>query len=151
MAKKKGRKGEKDKLPKKIAGVKVPKELRKSGSGIAKLAQEPLVRELALAALAAGLAARKDARRAAKKAAREAGDAPDGAGAGATETSVEGAGWVKAALGAAAIEAGKIVVDALEDAAARSKKAGGTDGKGGKSNVDKMIEVAATVAGGLRH
>ena len=136
MAKKKA---EKDKLPKKIAGVKVPKELRKSGGDFAKFIQEPLVREIALAALAAALAARKDVRKASKKAAMEAGEAAGDVG--------EGAGWLKAALGAAAMEAGRMVIDAIDDAAAKSKTSGGA---GGKSTGEKVLEAAASLAGGAR-
>jgi len=112
------KKDAKDKLPKTIAGVKVPKELRKGGQ-FAKFMHDPLVREIALAALAAGLAARKDARRAAKKVAVQAGDAAEGA----AEDVGGGAGWVKAALGAAAVEAGRMVIDAIEDSG-RSKGRG---------------------------
>ena len=117
------KKKDKNKLPKRIAGVKVPKELRKGRTDLAKLASDPLVREIALAALAAGLAARKDARRAAKRAALDAGDA-------AEEAVSTGGGWIKAALGAAALEAGKMVIDAIEDVGVRSKRSS-ANGKGG--------------------
>lgn len=113
MAKKKG---DKEKLPKTIAGVKVPKELRKGGQ-FAKFMNDPLVREIALAALAAGLAARKDARRAAKRAAVGVGDAAEEAAGDVGR----GAGWVKAALGAAAVEAGRMVIDAIEDGGLRPR------------------------------
>jgi hypothetical protein len=116
------------KLPKKIAGVKVPKDLRKAGGKLAKLAEQPVAREIAMAALAAGLAARKDARRAAKKAAIETGGEV-----------AEGAGWVSAALGAAALEAGRRLVEVLDD------------GKGG--NLAKVVKAAAGSmnGGGSRH
>jgi hypothetical protein len=116
------------KLPKKIAGVKVPKELRKAGSRLAKLAEQPVAREIALAALAAGLAARKDARKAAKKAAAQT-----------SGEIAEGAGWVSAALGAAALEAGRRLVEVLDD------------GKGG--NLSKIVKAAAgnSDGGGSRH
>jgi hypothetical protein len=115
MGKKKD-KGGKDKLPKTIAGVKVPKELRKGGQ-FARFMNDPMVREIALAALAAGLSARKDARRAAKRTLVQAGEAAEDAAEGAER----GAGWVKAALGAAAIEAGRMVIDVIEDAGSRKK------------------------------
>jgi hypothetical protein len=130
----------KDKLPKTIAGVKVPKELRKGGQ-FARFMQDPLVREIALAALAAGLAARKDARRAAKKAALEVGDAAEDVG--------RGAGWVKAAVGAAAVEAGRMVIEAIEDSGSRSKAAS-ANGKG-RDKSDKAAEPAEADAGGARH
>jgi hypothetical protein len=116
------------KLPKKIAGVKVPKELRKAGAGLAKLAEQPVAREIALAALAAGLAARKDARKAAKKAAVETGG-----------EIAEGAGWVSAALGAAALEAGRRIVDVIDG------------GKGG--NFAKVVKAATgnMNGGGSQH
>jgi hypothetical protein len=135
MAKKKAKKAGDDKLPKKIAGVKVPKELRKAGDQLAKLIQEPLAREIALAALAAGLAARKDVRKAAKQAALEAGDA--------AEDVAQSTGWVSAALGAAALEAGRRVLVALEE--------GKANGAAGNGKLAKTIKAAATVAGGLRH
>lgn len=122
MAKKKK---DKNKLPTRIAGVKVPKELRKGRGDLAKLATDPMVREIALAALAAGLAARKDSRRAAKRAVTEAGEA-------AEDAVTTGGGWVKAALGAAALEAGRMLIDAIEDVGARSKRSS-ANGKGGGS------------------
>ena len=130
----------KDKLPKTIAGVKVPKELRKGGQ-FARFMSDPMVREIALAALAAGLAARKDARRAAKKAVIQAGDAAEGA----AEEVGRGAGWVKAALGAAAVEAGRMVIDAIEDSGSRSKGRA-TNGKGS----DKAEPAEANAGGASR-
>lgn len=124
------------KLPKKIAGVKVPKELRRAGDKLAKLAKEPLAREIALAALAAGLAARKDVRQAAKKAASEAGDA--------AEDAAQGKAWVSAALGAAVLEAGRRMLEALDEG-------GRANGAARNSKLGKTIKVAATAAGGLRH
>ena len=123
-----------NKLPKRIAGVKVPKELRKAGNKLAKFAQEPLAREIALAALAAALAARKDARKTARKVASEGGDA--------AEDAVQGAGWVSAALGAAALEAGRRVLEALDE----GSKANGT----GNGELGRTVKAAATVASGLR-
>lgn len=121
------------KIPKKIAGVKVPKELRKAGDKLAKLAEDPLVRDIALGAVAAGLAARKDARKAAAKKAAELG-----------EEASEGAAWVSAALGAAALEAGRRIAQALDQSAGKS------DG-GGKSKLANAIKAAETIAGGLKH
>jgi hypothetical protein len=51
------------KLPKKVGGVKLPKQLRKSAGAMAELAQNPVAREVVSAALVAGvtaLARRKD-------------------------------------------------------------------------------------------
>jgi len=44
-------------VPKKVAGVKVPKDLRKSAKSALKLAQNPIAREVISAALVAGAAA----------------------------------------------------------------------------------------------
>jgi hypothetical protein len=45
------------KMPKKVAGVKVPKDLRKSAKSALKLAQNPIAQEVISAALVAGAAA----------------------------------------------------------------------------------------------
>jgi hypothetical protein len=45
------------KLPKKVGGVKVPKQLRKSAKSALEIAQNPIARELVSAALVAGAAA----------------------------------------------------------------------------------------------
>ena len=57
----------KNKLPKKIAGVKIPKALRSSGGAVAQIAQNPVAREIfaaALVAAAAALASNKKVQRA---------------------------------------------------------------------------------------
>lgn len=144
MGKKKGGKDGKAKVPKTIAGVKVPKELRKGGQ-FAKLMHDPMVREIALAALAAGLAARKDARQAAKRAARDAGGAAEDVADGAGRAS----GWVKAALGAAAVEAGRMVIDAIEDAGIRTK-GNGHGAIGGKDKTGQP-DAASSEPVGARH
>jgi hypothetical protein len=64
MGKKKDRKQARRgrvRLPKEIAGIKLPKELRKSGEALIETARDTLVREMALAGLAAmaGGAARR--------------------------------------------------------------------------------------------
>lgn len=115
-----GKKSGKKKLPKKIAGVKVPKDVRKAGNRLVRLAETPLAREIALAALAAGLAARKDVRKAAS---------------GAGEEASASAGWVSAALGAAAAEAGRRVIQAPDE-----------DGKGGSGQLANVIRLADTLA-----
>ena len=45
------------KLPKKVGGVKLPKQLRKSAGVVADIAQNPIAREVVSAALVAGAAA----------------------------------------------------------------------------------------------
>ena len=113
------------KIPKKIAGVKVPKELRKAGKQLVKLAEEPRARDIALAALAAGLAARKDSRKAAKEAAVDAGDEV-----------AKTAGWITAALAAAALEGSRRILEALDEA----------DGKAG--NFASIVRAVSTTTAG---
>jgi len=103
---KKSKKAKKDKLPKKIAGVKVPKELREAGGMLFKIARDPNAREVALAAVTAALAARKDNRKAARKVVSETGEAAAKAGSVAS--------WIGPALTAAAVEAGRLLLDAYE-------------------------------------
>ena len=103
---KKNKKNKASKLPKRIAGVKVPKELRDAGGMLAKLARDPTAREVALAALPAALAARKDTRKLARETLAETGEAAANAG--------RAAGWVGPALTAAAVEAGRLLLDAYD-------------------------------------
>lgn len=60
------KKDKKAKLPKKVGGVKLPKQLRKSAKTALEIAQNPIAREVVSAALVAGAAAL--ARRKAEKA-----------------------------------------------------------------------------------
>ncbi|HEX8063473.1 MAG TPA: hypothetical protein VF535_09665 [Allosphingosinicella sp.] len=69
---------DKVKIPKRIAGVKVPKSVREAGRQALKLAEQPAVSETVAAALLAAAAALRDppaTRRAAGAAAEAAGDA----------------------------------------------------------------------------
>lgn len=80
MAKGDGKKGKKEriKVPKRIAGVKVSKAVRKAGKTALKLAEQPAVSETVAAALLSAAAALRDppaTRRTAKAAAETAGDA----------------------------------------------------------------------------
>jgi hypothetical protein len=76
---KKAKKGkDKVKVPKRIAGVKVPKSVRQAGKSALKLAERPAVSETVAAALLAAAAALRDppaTRRAAGAAADAAGEA----------------------------------------------------------------------------
>jgi hypothetical protein len=79
MAKGDGKKDKKDKLkiPKRIAGVKVSKAVRKAGKSALKLAESPAVSETVAAALLAAAAALRDppaAGRGARAAAGAAGE-----------------------------------------------------------------------------
>lgn len=58
------------KIPKEVAGVKVPKKLRKKAKRAVKLAESPVARELAVAALTAAAAALADGKQARRRAAR---------------------------------------------------------------------------------
>jgi len=111
---KKGKKGKGDKLPKTIAGVTVPKELRSAGGRLARIMRDPATREVALAALTAALAVRKDNRKAARKVVGDASDVAEQAG--------RAAGWVKPALTAAAVEAGRMIIDAIDEGKKRGKQ-----------------------------
>jgi hypothetical protein len=65
MAKKKASKGKSAKMPKKIGGTKVPKEVRSAGDMLASLVTSPMARELvadALIAVAGVLAGNKKTR-----------------------------------------------------------------------------------------
>ena len=70
--------GDKVKVPKRIAGIKVPKSVREAGKSALKLAERPAVSETVAAALLAAAAALRDppaAKRAAGAAAESAGEA----------------------------------------------------------------------------
>lgn len=113
------KKDKKTKVPKRIAGVKVPKDLRKKAKVALGLAENPIVRELAAAALTAAagaLAASGQGKRAGAKAADQAGEA-------ANEAKRAGS-----ALKAAATDIALSMLDAFEAslreaAPKRSKKA----------------------------
>ena len=50
----------KNKIPKQVAGIKVPKKLRKAGNRAVKLAQDPVVSEVVAAALLSAAAALRE-------------------------------------------------------------------------------------------
>jgi hypothetical protein len=93
MGKKKDKKAKKAKLPKEIAGVKVPRKLREHGQQLADLARNPLVAEVA----AAGLVAVATALRESSKVKAAAAKARDAA-AEAEKQSAEVAQDVKSGL-----------------------------------------------------
>lgn len=111
MAKKskKATKAKKDKLPKTIAGVKIPKEIRKAG---VKLAGHPVISDIVAAGLLAAAAALTETD-AAGKAARAVGEA-------ARKTSRAG-NVVKAAAGAM----GQAILDEIQGSAGRKTSGGG--------------------------
>lgn len=77
------------KLPKRIAGVKIPKKLRKKGAPLYSLLNQPMVRNVVADVIAAGLLAAADAmakhpkaKKAGKSAKKKAGEAAEVAEAG---------------------------------------------------------------------
>jgi len=104
MAKLKG-----PKIPKEVAGVKIPKGLRKAGKAASEFAQQPAVGEFVAAALTAAAASLVAQSRAGKAVRREASDA---ASEGVKEASAVGAA-VKRAL----LDAARELLDSMEDAA----------------------------------
>jgi hypothetical protein len=95
----------KTKIPKQIAGVKIPKTLRDGGKAAMKLAQNPVARDLlsaGLVAAATAVAANSRARKAAVDGTREAADTMAGAAATASTSAAKiGAALVDAAGSAA--------------------------------------------------
>ena len=69
-------KEKKNKIPKKISGVKIPKELRKAGEAAAEWARGPVISEIAAAAMMAAAASLADGKRR-RAVSREAGEAAD--------------------------------------------------------------------------
>lgn len=117
----------KKKLPKTIAGVKVPKELREAGAKAAVLLDHPMVIDLVAAALLAAAAAIREGDRiqaAAGAAGEEAADAADEVR--------RSAGTAKRAAKAAAAAIGRGILDELQEAFGDGNgKRGGRGGKGG--------------------
>jgi hypothetical protein len=100
------------KLPKRIAGVKIPKKLRKRGAPLYELMSHPMVRNIVADMLAAGLLAAADtlgrskpAKKAGKKAKRAAADASEATG----EAAAAGAVSVGNVLAFAARQAAKAI------------------------------------------
>jgi hypothetical protein len=117
-----GKKTKKERrIPKRIAGIKVPKELRKSGERLLDLASDPVVNQAisaALVAAAGALASGKGMRSAAKAA---------GLGGGAAAVKAkEGSGRVGIALGVALAElaAGALGAAAQAPSGEGGRKAG---------------------------
>lgn len=106
------------KVPKEVAGIKVPKNLRKKAKQAIALAENPAVRDLALAGLAAAataIAESAEARRLAeagarkaKKAAAKMADATSEAGSG----TATGANQLGDLIRAAALEGARRLLDA---------------------------------------
>ena len=84
------------KIPKQVAGIKIPKSLRASGKSVIEMAQNPATRQLLVAGLAAAATAVATAQTR-KNAARGGRQASDADGSGSSPAS-QGAGDVGAAL-----------------------------------------------------
>ncbi|HJR83372.1 MAG TPA: hypothetical protein VJ775_05550 [Sphingomicrobium sp.] len=100
------------KLPKRIAGVKIPKKVRKRGAPLYDLMTQPMVRTVAADVLAAGLLAAADAlaksgpaKKAGKKAKRAAAEAGETTARAATSGAID----VSNVLAFAAREAAKAI------------------------------------------
>lgn len=128
MAKEKKQKTEK--LPKKIAGVKVPKELRKAGKTARELAQSPIVGEAVSAALLAAAASLTNS--------KVRGAAKAGAADLASGTAQE-AGAIGQAVKQVLIDAARNLLDNFEKGAAkqRDKDEPTTDGDQGPARSDQ--------------
>ena len=98
----------KDKLPKSIGGVKIPKKLRKRGAPLYALVNRPMVRNIAADMLAAGLLAAADTL-ARSKPAKKAGKKAKRAASKAAESSADSAINVSNVLAFAAREAAKAI------------------------------------------
>ena len=115
-AKKKNKSGE-AKLPKTIAGVRVPKELRKAGHLVRDLAESPLAREIVAASFMAAVTAVAGSRQGAAAMAGAAGEAGDAAADARRKANV-----VKVALAAAGSEAGRRLLDVARDVDGEMKR-----------------------------
>jgi hypothetical protein len=103
MAKVKGAK-----LPKEVAGVKIPKKLRKAGSAAMDLAQQPIVGEFVAAALTAAAASLMKDSKAGRTVRREASDA--------TSETIREASAIGAAVKQVLLDAAREMLDSFEDA-----------------------------------
>ena len=96
------------KLPKRIAGVKIPKKLRKRGGKVALLASNPMVRNVLADIIAAGLLAAADAI-SKKPKVKKAGKAAKHAAEGTTQAAEKGAIDFASVLAYAAREGAKAI------------------------------------------
>ena len=118
----KASKASKTKIPKQIAGVKIPKTLRDSGKAALKLAQNPVAREMlsaGLMAAATAVAANSRARAAAANGGRDAADAMNDAATKASDNAAK----IGLALATAAGSAAQRFFGLNEDAPAKTEDA----------------------------
>ncbi|HEX8214378.1 MAG TPA: hypothetical protein VF582_02785 [Allosphingosinicella sp.] len=102
MAKAKG-----TKLPRQVAGVKIPKKLRKAGSAAMDLAQQPIVGEFVAAALTAAAASLMKDSKGGRTVRREAADA--------TSDTIREASAIGAAVKQVLLDAARELLDSFED------------------------------------
>ena len=97
----------KAKIPKQVAGIKVPKKLRKVGNKAVKLAQDPVVGEVVAAALLSAAAALRE------------GTGPKDGGAAADKANLEGARRQASRLGDSlkvlAVDLARRTLEGLDD------------------------------------
>jgi len=96
------------KLPKEVAGVKIPKKLRKAGSAAMDLAQQPIVGELVAAALTAAAASLMKDTKAGRAVRREAADA--------TSEGIKEASAIGTAVKQVLLDAARELLDSFENA-----------------------------------
>jgi hypothetical protein len=104
--------GKNAKLPKRIAGVKIPKHLRKSGGRVYSLLQTPVVGNVVADLLAAGLIAAADAmskQPAVSKAGKTAKDVAADAGEATAKAATTSAISVGTVLAAAVREGARVI------------------------------------------
>lgn len=135
----------KTKIPKEVAGVKVPKKLRKIGKKAIEIAQQPMVSEIAAAALlgaAAALREGKDLK--GKDAAKAAGAAGDAARTAAREAGAE-VSKLSEALKVLAGDLARRAVDAVTESkgGARAPHLARREKGGGEAAGDKPSEAKA--------
>lgn len=102
------------KLPKRIAGVKIPKKVRKRGAAIYELVNQPIVRNVVSNMIAVGLLAAADAlakSKPAKKGGKKAKHSAEDAGKATTD-----------AAGDSVINVGNVLAFAAREAAKAIKK-----------------------------
>ncbi|HWH17269.1 MAG TPA: hypothetical protein VNT77_02895 [Allosphingosinicella sp.] len=112
------------KLPKKIAGVKVPKELRKVGNAARSLAKQPVISELVAAALTAAAASLTAQNKAARSVRRTAEDL--------TSETVRETAAIGATVKRALLDAARDLIDSLDEKPASAdgaKQASNSRGK----------------------
>ena len=111
------------KLPRKVAGVKVPKKLRKAGSAAMDLAQQPVVGEFVAAALTAAAASLMKDTKVGKAVQRQASDAGSEA--------VKDASAIGSAVKRALLDAARDLLDKLDDKVPEKRLSGSATKKSG--------------------